>query len=292
MFRYHRTVQDRPTHHQQAHDLASRLRATDRRTLEPAATFTEHGTHTVCRSDRFSNWYHANHIEIRDADGRTLDDWERRFRDLFEPDRFEHLTLILPDRPEIQPLLDEARNRTDDGLTLESYRWLLATDPPDDATLAPAFTIRAVRSEQDWAQLRQFDLAEAREQPWYTSDADAARFLDAHRFVADKIDVDWLRLTPSDSDEILARLGIFKHAGLCRLQSVGTAAPHRRQGHASRLLRHAIHEAVVTRAADGLALATEDDSDAHRLYTSLGFRDVAREHWIFRYPKAPTAADG
>ena len=83
---------------------------------------------------------------------------------------------------------------------------------------------------------------------------------------------------------MLAKLGIFMHKSVARLQDVRTARTHRRLGLASYLVSFAIDHALTKLGAKRLALMADIDYYAIDLYRKLGFRDVGEHVTLMKYP--------
>jgi GNAT superfamily N-acetyltransferase len=77
---------------------------------------------------------------------------------------------------------------------------------------------------------------------------------------------------------LVADLGIYHDGELGRYQSVSTHPAHRRRGIASKLVYTAAQHAREQFGIDKLVIVADRDSDAGRLYRSLGFRMA--EHQI------------
>ncbi len=269
--------------------LLTRIQNTERHIIHSAGETTDHADYLITRAPQYPNWYQANMIELRVSGGRTLADWEAIFHEHFDRASFKHLMLYLPRVDGFEALHDEINtimasdDRGEPELRVERITWMFASNPPDSTALPVGLEVRPVETEDDYEDLIQFGIDEMRDEPWATNDDDARRFLNSRREIVDRIGVRWLRLCAEGDRRILARLGIFKHGNVCRLQSVGTLKSHRRQGLGSALVKYAIADAL-TQGAEGLALSTETDSGAQSMYTNVGFRPVGHDLWAMRYP--------
>lgn len=259
-----------------------RLQATERHILEQAGETVDHGDYVVLRSASHPGWYQANMIELRSGQ-RSLSEWVDVFRAHFDEATYGHVTIFVPDVRAFAPLLSELDGQ--DGWHVQRITYMLASSTRRAPAVPDGLVVRPVESEQDWCDLIEFAIEESRGEPWFTSESEVRRHLETKRWLSERIDIQWLRLMRADDREILSRLGIFDHAGVSRLQAVGTAGAHRRQGLASALLGHAIRLAIDERRTAGLGLGVETGTSAHRLYASLGFEPVGDECWIMRYPR-------
>jgi ribosomal protein S18 acetylase RimI-like enzyme len=82
----------------------------------------------------------------------------------------------------------------------------------------------------------------------------------------------------------MAKLGIFQHAGIARLQQVDTGKEFRRQGLATALVSFAIDHAINRLGTAGLALAADRDYYAIDLYRRLGFVEAGFGATLMKYP--------
>lgn len=84
--------------------------------------------------------------------------------------------------------------------------------------------------------------------------------------------------------ELVADLGIFGRGRLGRYQTVQTHPAFRRRGIAGTLVYEAARHATVTREFSQLVIVADRDSDAGRLYRSLGFSPAGRAAGLERWP--------
>lgn len=85
-------------------------------------------------------------------------------------------------------------------------------------------------------------------------------------------------------EDLVADLGIFGRGGLGRYQSVQTHPGFRRQGIAGTLVYEAARHAQVMWDFERLVIVADTDSDAGRLYQSLGFSLADRAAGLERWP--------
>jgi GNAT superfamily N-acetyltransferase len=282
------------------------LQDTERRIMAVAGETIDHGDYRALCAPGSRSWYQANMIELLNPGGepgghsdrgtrgaRTLANWETVFRTHFDPAVFVHTTLYLSRLEAFGPLLaeikqvaaTEERDKRSDRLHVEDITYRFAGSTALSPALPEGLCVRPVETAADRSDLINFSLAEIADEPWYTTEAAMRKYLEMRLAVTEQVGVRWLRLIKPGSSEILARLGIFEHGGLCRLQAVGTAAPHRRRGYAGALIGHATRLAINEYHTQGLALSVDTGSPAERLYTSLGFETVGHECWVMRFPR-------
>jgi ribosomal protein S18 acetylase RimI-like enzyme len=86
-------------------------------------------------------------------------------------------------------------------------------------------------------------------------------------------------------DEVISYTDLYSDGETAQVEDVATLREHRRHGHASRLVAHAVRVA----RAEGCSLVflvADDDGDAKRLYQRLGFNDLGR-YVKFIQPELP-----
>jgi ribosomal protein S18 acetylase RimI-like enzyme len=254
--------------------------ATERRLFEPICEFERHDGYRVYRSDRFPSYYGANGIEIESAPPRRLRAWEDAFHEAFDSERFEHVTLTFAPRPELAGLIEEAHvagyNVSNDVYLIATRR--LPSGPPPDG-----LRLEEIDGEQGWERLGVFEDRLNRGYDWYAGEASSAGLLAKTRYVSERIGIRWIALT-THSGEVRAKLGVFRHGQVCRLQDVATLPEHRRRGLATYLLRSALDDTLDTPGLEGLVVCAERDYHAIDLYRKLGFRELGETVTLMRYP--------
>ncbi|MEO5930024.1 MAG: GNAT family N-acetyltransferase [Candidatus Kapaibacterium sp.] len=257
--------------------------STEMRLLEPICSFHEEEGYMVYRSEKFPNYYGGNGIEIRDPRGMSLAGWEDIFHRYFDPARFSHLTFTFADGPEFAGIINDARRARYNVVELTSF--MFAETTAFCRPLPEELEIRKVESDDDWERFYRFYHASLEEgdhyDPAYTG---PDRLFEKIRFTTDAVGIEWFRLTRRGSDEIFAKLGIFRHGGICRLQDVETAPAHRRNGYAGLLVSFAIGRAIDTFGSRGLALCADSEYYAVDLYRKLGFAECGDTVMLMNYP--------
>jgi len=276
--------------------MLERIQNTERHIFSSFGEKIDQGDYIVTRSPEHPKWYQANMIELRVHAGRVLADWEAVFREYFDQATYKHLMLYIPNAANFEVLYEELNaimasgSQGTQALVVEQVTWMFATKTGDYASIPDGFEVRRVETENDYRDLIEFGIEESREEPWYTTDADTRSYLESRRGILERVGVRWYRLCKSGDRQILARLGMFEHAGICRLQSVGTLKSHRRLGLSSALVGFAIGEALRQGAA-GLSLSAKTDTIAHSMYTKVGFHSVGSDLWVMRFPLKQTQAN-
>lgn len=268
--------------------MLERIQNTERHILRSAGTTTDHGDYLVTRSARYPKWYQANMMELRASGGRSLSDWERLFHTHFDRSSYQHLMLYIPVRTGFESLYDEVgemlstRRLGEPPLVVERIAWMLA-ERSRDGSIPDGMEVCPIESEEDYKDLIEFGVEESTEEPWFTNRDEVRAYIRSRREVTDRIGVRWYRLSHRGDRRILARLGMFEHEGICRLQAVGTLKAYRRQGLGTALVSYAIREALEIGSC-GLALGTDADSAAESMYRKAGFHEVGQDLWVMRYP--------
>lgn len=85
-------------------------------------------------------------------------------------------------------------------------------------------------------------------------------------------------------DVLVADLGIFRSANLGRFQNVETHPDFRRRGFAGTLVYQAARHTLGRKGVETLVLVADAESDAERLYRSVGFLATERESALERWP--------
>lgn len=268
--------------------MLRRIQETERHIVRSAGTSIDMGDYIVFRSTEHPKWLQANMMELRVSRGRTLADWELIFREHFDAACYQHLMLYLPFVDGFEALHTEidaivaSESEAVPPLSVQRITWMFASEP-SDREIPGGLVVRPVTTEEERLALIEFGIEESADEPWFTSRSRARAFLESRYEVLDRIGVRWYFLAMQDDRRVLARLGMFEHDGICRLQSVGTLKSHRRRGLGSALVGYTLNEALRQGAA-GLALSTETDSGSHTLYANVGFRDVGSDVWVMRFP--------
>lgn len=270
--------------------MLERIQNTERHIFQSFVETIDQGDYIVSRSSEYPKWYQANMIELRINSGRALEDWEVVFREYFDQATYKHLMLYIPTVTNFELLCEElcaimgSEDRGTPSLVVEGITWMFANKVGDHASIPDGMEVCPVETEDDYQDLIEFGIEESREESWFTNDADTRTLIESRRAILEHVGVRWYRLSKKGDRQILARLGMFEHDGICRLQSVGTLKSHRRRGLGSALVGYAIGEAL-RRGSAGLALSAESDTGAHSMYSQAGFHAVGSDLWVMRYPK-------
>lgn len=170
-----------------------------------------------------------------------------------------------PDRAVIGPILKPLGYEVEvsDVLTLTGA--IRSVQPPKEITL------RAIETDEDWAKTLDLMLEVSIEEgydPIQHKPYLEGRILNRRAQISRNLGA-WFGAF--EGDLLVADMGMFHDTRVARYQSVETRASHRRRGICSALLFHAYHFAI-SRAPDAKAIIiAEADSDAGRLYRSMGF---------------------
>lgn len=257
------------------------------RLLEPICSFTERPGYTVFKSEMFPHYYAANGIQIHLPQERSLAEWEQISNTFFDPHIFEHITYTFPKEDGFKQLIEEA---TEAGYHVTTESYMFVNNLLHCKEMPANFEVRKIESAQDWKRLRKFYNDFSKDYDWYDDEAGSDTLFEKTRFISEAVGMEWFYLTERGSDEIMSKLGIFQHNGICNLQDVGTSREHRRKGLAAYLVSFAIKHAIQTLGTEGLALCADADYYAVKLYSNLGFREVGQAVTLMKYPvKNPDA---
>lgn len=234
------------------------------------ARIEQHGDHLVVATPAEPAYHWGNFVLVTDP--AAVDDaprWVAAFEHAFPGARHRAVGLVA----------DPARRIAwaEAGLRLEHEDVLATTGGPQRRPLPPGYRVRELRTDAEWEQLASgIDepsperLGFARRRAWTRRamvERGAAAFFGAFA-----------------GDELAASLGIVDCGeGVHRYQEVRTAPGHRRQGLASHLVGVAA-EWAAARGSRQWVIVADADSDAGRLYRSLGFGFVLRSSQAYRSP--------
>ena len=256
--------------------------ATEMRLLEPICTFTKYDGYDVFRSDLFPTYYGGNGLLLHEPARKSLSEWEETFHQHFDPEIFEHFffTCDFAHAPESFEADAEERGYDETspmvGVLIEDETSLVEDND--------AHEIRLIESAEDWAELLRFDMDSSREEKWFTEKA-CRELFEKSKHVSEAVGIDWFGLYDRGGQEIVAKLGIFKHGALARLQDVATAEHRRREGLASELVSFAARRALRNLGAEGLAICADVNYHALGLYRKLGGRDAIKQVYLMKFGK-------
>lgn len=257
------------------------IRATELRLLEPICTFDKRDGYTVYKSDLFPNYMAGNGIEIHDPQNLSLAEWEDLSGQCFDLRPSSHMSFTFPKRPEFAELIERGKA---EGYEVEIEAYMSADHTRRLSQTPSEFEIREILTASDWERSRVFHAEATREYDWYESDAESDQLFEKTRFTSEAVGIRWFYVSYPGGSEILAKLGLFEHQGLWRLQDVMTAQPYRRQGLASFLVSFALREAIDRQKGSALALVTDIDYYAIDLYRKLGFVSCGEAVTLMKYP--------
>lgn len=265
------------------------IKATERRLLESICSFITTPEYTVFISELFPQYYAANGIEIHDPQGRSLAEWEKISSNFFDPQKFEHITYTFAERDDFAYLIEEAK-AANYHVTAETYMFV---DNLAHLKEVPAnWTIREIKDAPDWERLRKFYNDFSKDYDWYDGEAGSDKLFQKTKFTGDAVGMQWFYISERGSDEMLAKLGIFQHGGICNLQDLGTAKSQRKKGLATALVSFAIKHALETLRTHGVALFADANYHAIDLYRKLGFEMVDSVITLMKYPVTNPDATG
>lgn len=238
------------------------------------------GDHLIIRTPSNPGFHWGNFVFVTDPDRvDTAGHWVSVFAEVFPHDRHRAVGLVTePSCPEGMAAWLAA------GLEIEYEDALSTSRPPTLRPLADGYTVRELRTDDDWAQDLDLDLDD--EPDHFITDPRHQQFREA-RLLARRT------LTTAGhaaflgvfaGSRLVAQVGIVDCGqGIARYQHVFTAREHRRRGLTSHLLGVAARWAS-DRGCNRWVIVADADSDASRLYQACGFTDAERLTQAYRAP--------
>ncbi|SMY07151.1 GNAT family N-acetyltransferase [Flavimaricola marinus] len=239
--------------------------ASERLAQTGISTFEEYPDRIVQRTPSEPNYWHGNQV-IFLGPTDPLDAVAQ-----FEADHPQaaHGAIVWdlsgPDPASIAPVLAPL------GYEAEAFDVLTLTGPIRAAKPPEGIVIRPLLGNEDWAQALDLMLETATEEGYdpathlpYLVNRNANR----RRQIADGLGA-WFGAF--DGEVLVADMGMFHDEKVARYQSVETKSTHRRRGICSALLFHS-YAFALGRAPQAMpVIVAEADSNAGRLYRSMGF---------------------
>lgn len=258
------------------------LRASERRLAASICEFTEGPDYTVYRSEAFPHFYAGNGLVAHRRLRKSLDDWVDLFQRNFPAERYNHITVVLPQGTADDALLADAAARGFHVVT----EVLMAAPLSAIATgmsSTPAAQIATLAGEDDMRRLYELHLGDARAEDWFVDEPGFADLFGKTITVSRAVGVQWRGIqAPGAEGGLHAALGFFDEAKLCRLQEVMTAPLVRSRGLATLLIGEVAARARA-RGVEAIGLFAEDGGAGHRLYRKLGFQELARDVTLMHY---------
>ncbi len=176
----------------------------------------------------------------------------------------------------IQPFLD-AGFRRDRGLVLT------CNEPLSPARSSSSVSIRALKTNDEWQQAVELQVV-CREPEFQESGYRTfrQRQMARYRQMVDSGFGDWYGAFAGQ--QLVADLGLFHSQGVGRYQSVETHPDFRRRGIAGALIAGAGRQAKAAANLHTLVIVADEDSNAARLYQSLGFQPTERQVGLECWP--------
>jgi ADP-ribose pyrophosphatase YjhB (NUDIX family)/GNAT superfamily N-acetyltransferase len=233
------------------------------------ATITEHSDHLVVRTPTEASYHWGNFVLVTDPD--RLDDaghWVQVFENELPDARHRAIGMVA-----------EPHNRiawAAAGLVLEQEDVLATGTGPERRPLPEGYEVRGIRTDDEWAQQGRPD------DPNPARVEFARRHTEARRRIVERGDAAFFGAFAGD--RLAASLGVVDCGdGTFRYQDVRTDEQHRRRGLAGHLLGVAADWAAA-RGCRQWVIVADADSDASRLYQSVGFAPVQPSCQAYRSP--------
>lgn len=168
------------------------------------------------------------------------------------------------------------------GFRHDSVDALVLNGPLREAPIPDGIVIRPIEAATDWdaALELQCDIAieEGYDQTGYRTYLRGRN--DSRRIQIGKGLGQWFGAF--EGDLLVAQMGMFHDAAVARYQSVETRESHRRRGICGALLRHCALWALGRSPQAKVVIVAEMNSDAGRLYRSMGFAHTETIHGVIR----------
>jgi hypothetical protein len=241
----------------------------------------DRGEYLVIQTPGNPDFYWGNYLLFANSPAEgDLDRWRGLFaREIGLPPAVKH-QIFGWDSP--QGELGEIKPFLSAGFRLVQSVVLTSHSPQPPARMNETITVRPLKSEDDWAQATDNQVA-CREADF--SEADYRLF--KHPQMARYRRMQAARLGhwygAFHGDQLVADLGIFHQDGLARFQSVGTHPNFRRQGIAASFVYQSSLLAIQEFKLHTFVIVAEQDSSPARIYQSVGYqmneKQVGLEWW-------------
>ena len=245
-------------------------------TLAGISQLTAHGNYFVQSTPTEPDFWMGNQLILSDV-SRDGEETFALFCDHF-PDA-THRSVVW-DMPNIDP--KTLPNFAALGCQMDGFDTMTLQGSLRDVAVPDGITLRSVVTADDWAKIEQLQaevgIEEGRD-PVSHAPYLARRNAGRRRQIGKGLG-QWF--SAFDGDQIVASMGMFHDAHIARYQSVETRATHRRRGICSALLRHCALWALGRAPDAQVVIVAEADTDAGRLYRSMGFAHAETIYGVVR----------
>ncbi len=252
----------------------------ERRAQPLDSTYEDLDGYTVFRTPSIPNYWDGNGIELwSEPDLTEIARWKAVFAEHF-PDA-DHVSIKFETDPRPADayggaLEDAARGA---GLQAESVNVRVFTGLGEVLPARVPVDVAPAETDADWADvlglMPHFEADFISMAYWERRVAEFRRTAEAGR------GTHWVARV---DDEPAATCGVYGDDELATVQDVVTAAPHRRQGVAGNLIRHALAANARAHPDALVTIMVEPGSDAERLYGRLGFTELVGVAWYLTHP--------
>jgi GNAT superfamily N-acetyltransferase len=245
------------------------------------AQIDDRGDHLVVSSAGNPEYHWGNFLLVTEPAARNdARRWVTLFRETFPDAR--HMGIGLPAQPDPAPWAEF-------DLRVESDEVLSTTTAPEQRPAPEGYSIEQLVTAAQWSAAAVADVQENARTGDQPDDASYRAFTKARRATRAELSAQGVAafFGAFVGDECVSDLGIVlcgedAHGRMvARYQSVQTAFDHRQRGLAGHLVGVAARWAA-DRGAQRWVIATEPDSSAGRLYSSLGFGPDTRSWQVER----------
>lgn len=238
------------------------------------AEIQAHPHHIVVRTPSNPS-YHSGNFLIFDAppDAASFERWQATFAAEIAERQETHHVLLAWDDPRAE--LGDVSAFLEAGFVLEYGTTLTAQALHAPARPHPHAEVRALRSDDDWAQAtenqilcREERFTEESYRVFKVAQMRNYRMLSAQGHGA------WYGAFVDG--KLVADLGIYHQGDIARYQNVGTHPDFRRQGLCGTLVHQAGRDVLDRTEVTHLVMVAETESSPSRIYQSVGFSPTER----------------
>ncbi len=255
------------------HSLAMR---TELLTLSGISHLTQQDGYKVQSTPDEPDFWMGNQLILTDAilsATKGFDLFETHFPDA------QHRSIVW-DVPNLDPT--KITGVAETGCALEGFDTLSLKGSLRDASIPSGIILRPLKGPQDWAKAQaiqsEIGIEDGRDLATYVpylERRNAGRRVQIAKGLGQ-----WFGAF--DGDRLVAQMGMFHDDTVARYQSVETSVSHRKRGICSALLRHCALWALGRAPNARVVIVAEADSDAGRLYRSMGFAHAETIYGVVR----------
>lgn len=248
-------------------------------TLSGLSDLTQHDGYCIQRTPSEPDYWMGNQLILQRSDfgfGDLMQIFERHFP------KAEHRCFVwdLPDMARG----DVPVEFTENGFKHEDVDALVLGDTLRRVAVPEGIEIRPLRSDADWAAAlglqTEITIEEGHDEVGYRAYLEGRNH--SRRAQIAKGLGEWFGAF--EGGRLVCQMGIFHDEHVARYQAVETRMTHRRRGICSAVLRHAALWALGRAPEAKVVIVAELNSNAGRLYRSMGFEHAETIYGVMRGP--------